>query len=70
MGIPSEELERQMEQVNAERARLLAEQPDGWQTQYAELGQPLTGLARRFQDAHEREEVSIILPAPPDADGS
>ena len=53
----SEELLREIDQVNAERARLGTELPAGWPERYAELGAQLTELRRRWQVAWEREEM-------------
>lgn len=50
--------QQQIDQVNAERARLVTEQPPGWPTRYAELGEQITGLTRRWQDAYEREQIA------------
>jgi len=53
----SEELKREMDLVNAERARLVTELPAGWPERYAELGVQLTDLARRWQAAAEHEAI-------------
>ena len=53
----SEELLREIDEVNAERARLVTELPTGWAERYAELGAKLTELSRRWSAAWEREEM-------------
>jgi hypothetical protein len=56
--VTSEELLREIDQVNAERAQLVTELPAGWPERYAELGAQLAELTRRWQGAWEREETA------------
>ena len=55
------QIKRQLDQVTAERRRLVTDQPEGWEARYAELGVKSADLARRWESAHSREESARIL---------
>lgn len=56
MSRPSSEVQRDIDAINAERAKLATEQPEGWVDRYGELNKQLTDLSREWSEARISEE--------------